>query len=373
VEQINRNLARHKIERYTGSATFEDPHTLRVLGTKEERIRGEFILIATGSYPFRPAHIPFDDDRVHDSDSILSLKRLPRSLCVIGAGVIGCEYTTIFATMGIPVFLINSGSNILPFLDGEIAQALLDQMRRDRIDVILSTEIERVTVPTSESELLRVELKTGEILNVDMLLYAAGRSGNTARLACAKAGVKLGRREVVEVDAEYRTSVPHIYAAGDVIGFPALASTSMDQGRAAVTHMFQLGGIDALAKLFPYGIYTVPEVSMVGMTEEEAKQKGIDFCVGRARYRDMARGKILGAQDGFLKLVFDRQEHTVLGVHIIGNLATEVVHYGMTLVQNRVKLDDMISVVFNYPTLHDLYKYAAYDGLGNASGHKLKD
>jgi NAD(P) transhydrogenase len=205
-----------------------------------------------------------------------------------------------------------------------------------------------------------------------MFLFAAGRSGCTADLNCAAAGVKIGKREVVEVDAQFRTSTPNIFAAGDVTGFPALAATSMDQGRVAVSHMFGLTDLNQVTHFFPYGIYTIPEVSMVGMSESEAKDRGVDYCTGTARYGDMHRGQIMGVKDGFLKLVFDRQSLQVLGVHVIGPLATEIIHYGMLMVQSGRNLNDLLATVFNYPTLHDLYKYAAYDGLGNKAGHKLK-
>jgi NAD(P) transhydrogenase len=206
-----------------------------------------------------------------------------------------------------------------------------------------------------------------------MFLYAAGRCGHTKELDLQKAGVTPGKREQLEVNCNYQTTNPNIYAVGDVIGFPALASTSMDQGRVAVTHIFNTGDLDNLAKVIPYGIYTIPEVSMVGVTEEEAIAKKMNYCVGRARYADMPRGKIMGANDGFLKIIFTRDDLVIRGVHIIGHLATEIIHFGLALVENNKTVMQTISTVFNYPTMHDLYKYAAYDGLGNLSGHKIKD
>jgi NAD(P) transhydrogenase len=205
-----------------------------------------------------------------------------------------------------------------------------------------------------------------------MFLFAAGRCGNTKELKCENAGIKLGKRETIEVDANYRTNIPHIYAVGDVVGFPSLASTSMDQGRVAVTHMFNTGDLDHLATVFPYGIYTIPEISMVGITEEEAKKNNMNYCTGLARHADLPRGKIMGAKEGMLKLIFTRDDLIIRGVHIIGPLASEIIHYGMTLVENKRTLLQVISTVFNYPTLHDLYKYACYDGLGNLNHHKIK-
>lgn len=378
VSAINANLVAHRLNVYHGHAAFEDAHHVRISrglepSTGDEIIAGDFILIATGSYPFHPPVIPFDGRRVHDSDTILGLSRFPQSLAIVGAGVIGCEYTTVFATMGTRVHLIEGRPNILPFLDHELSNDLVRQMGASGVELLFERSITAVSVPDDDSQAIRITLDQGPALEVDMLLYAAGRSGRTAGLGCEKAGVKLGAREVVAVNEEYQSSVPHIYAVGDVIGFPALASTSMDQGRVAVNHMFHTDKTERLAALFPYGIYTVPEVSMVGLTEEAAQSKGLNYGVGRAHHKNVARGKIMGASEGFLKLVFDAQSQEILGVHIIGSLASEIIHYGVSLVENHRTLDDLITAVFNYPSLHELYKYAAYDGLGNLRGVKLKE
>lgn len=372
-DEVERNLKKHKVDIYTGVASFEDPHTLKVSGTDNKTIFGESIIIATGSYPFHPAEIPFDKDRVHDSDTILEIKRIPQSICIVGAGVIGCEYATIFAAMGCKVYLINKSDTILPFIDKEITTSLIKSMEKDQVEVLFNDSVKAINMPGSEREFLRIGLESGKWLHTDMFLFAAGRNGNTKSLNCEKAGVVVGKREQLTVDAQYRTNVPNIYAVGDVIGFPALASTSMDQGRVAVSHIFNTGDLDKVAKVLPYGIYTVPEISMVGTTEEEAIQQGLNYCVGRARYRDMPRGKIMGATDGLMKIIFTRDDLVVKGVHVIGPLATELIHFGLTLVENKKTVMQVISTVFNFPTLHDLYKYAAYDGLGNLSGHKIKD
>jgi NAD(P) transhydrogenase len=370
---ILKNLEVHHIQVFYGHASFLDKNSIEVKSDSSViKLNSKYFLIATGSYPFHPDNIPFDKDRVHDSDTILSLNRFPKSIVVLGGGVIGCEYTTIFATKGIPVHLIDGRNDVLPFLDPEISLSLVDHMKNDHVNVIFNNGVKEIIKPASKEENLKIILNSGDAIEADMFLFAAGRSGRISGLNLEKIGVKFGKRETIEVDSKYRTNIDNIFAAGDVIGFPSLASTSMDQGRAAVTHMFELHGIDKIASLFPYGIYTIPEVSMVGMTEKEAKDKGFDALTGKARYQDMPRGKILGATDGFLKLVFDRKTFVILGVHIIGNLATELIHYGMTLVERKVTLEELTYVVFNYPTLHDLYKYAAYDGLGNASGHKVK-
>lgn len=369
-QEVRQNLRVHKVEIIQGHASFQDDHHIKVTSkTGDQIIRGEYILIATGSYPFHPPNIPFDQDLIHDSDTILKLKKIPDSIVVVGAGVIGCEYATIFSTMGAKVYLVNDRDKIMPFLDSEVAENLVDQMKKSGIEILFKTGIKSVKKTGDGVETI---LDNDHLLKTEMFLFAAGRSGSTAGLNCTAAGVKLGKREVVEVDSQYRTSTLNIFAVGDVIGFPALAATSMDQGRVAVSHMFGLSDLSSVSKDFPYGIYTVPEVSMVGLTEHDAKEKGLDVCTGVARYADMHRGRIMGAEDGFLKLVFDRQTLRILGVHIIGAAATEIIHYGLLLVQEKKDLQAIITQIFNYPTLHDLYKYAAYDGLGNRAGHKLK-
>ncbi len=373
-KEVESNLFRHKVTVYTGFASFIDAHRIQITGEDNAVIEGENILIATGSYPVNPPEIPFDYKRIHDSDSILKIKRFPKSICVIGAGVIGCEYATIFSAMNIKVYLINNRDKILPFLDNQISDALVKQMKKMKIEILFNTSVIKYDKPKTRKENIRLTLRNGDELETDMVLYAAGRSGNIGGLNCENAGIEIGERETVKVDENYRTNVPHIYATGDVIGFPALASTSMDQGRVAIAKMYNTGDLDCVQKIFPYGIYTVPEVSMVGLTEEEAKSKNINYNTGICRVNDIARGKIQGSpDDGFLKLVFECDTNVIIGVHIIGRIATELIHYGMTLVQDKKTLDQVIATVFNYPTFHDLYKYAAYDGLGNKSGKNIKN
>ena len=372
-EAIEVNLHRHGVDIYHGAASFEDSHTIVIKGPSgEERISGDFILIATGSYPFHPKGIPFDGKRIHDSDTILDITRFPKSLCIVGAGVIGCEYTTIFSTMGTKVYLVNNSDQILPFLDQEVAQGLIDSMRDNGVTILFNRNIKNIMAPQTDADLLKVVLDNEESTEADMFLFAAGRSGNINGLNCEKVGIEIGKRETIVVDKTYKTSVSHVYAVGDVIGFPALASTSADQGRVAVAHIFKTQDLEHLPTFFPYGIYTVPEVSTVGMNEEEAKNKGINYCVGRARYSEMARGKIMGAKAGFMKMIFEKNSFKILGIHIIGNIATEIIHYGMSLVEEEKTLYDVIGIVFNFPTLHDLYKYAAYDGLSTIAGRRIK-
>jgi NAD(P) transhydrogenase len=370
---VKRNLVNHNITVIQGEAEFIDDHSIRVQGSLEQTVYGKYIIVATGSYPFHPGFIPFDGVRIHDSDSILTIKRFPTSLCVLGAGVIGCEYATIFAAMGIKTFIVNDKDNILGFLDHEISASLVTQMQLDGITILFNKSVQFLELPETNEGLIRVKLSSGEILRVDMFLFAAGRSGNTKNLKCSNAGILTGERESIRVNHQFQTNVPHIYAVGDVIGFPALASTSMDQGRIAVAHIFNTGDLDSLTAVFPYGIYTVPEVSMVGVTENQAQAEGRNYVLGYSYYRDVTRGKIMADKDqGFLKIIVERESKVILGVHIIGNIATEIIHFGMLLVQDKKTLDEVIATVFNYPSFHDLYKYASYDALGNLSGKKIK-
>jgi NAD(P) transhydrogenase len=353
-------LSRH-VDVYFGLGSFADSHCIAV---GPEMLCGEYILIATGSYPTHPAGILFDGRRIHDSETILQIDHIPSSLCIVGAGVIGCEYATIFATLGTRVVLVNSHKEVLPFLDREVSQALLDHARQIGIRIETDAHVNSVTLADGRTSyttpMVITKTASGIAIETDMFLYAAGRNGNTRDLACQNAGLRPTARETLEVDEMFRTAVPHIFAVGDVIGFPALGSTSMDQGRVAVTHMFGLHDVERVAKLFPFGIYTIPEVSMIGLTEEEAAKQGINFMVGRARYQNVPRGLIIGAQEGFLKLVLDGESERVLGVHIFGHQATELIHYGMELVDGQKTLRHILGTVFNFPTLHELYKHAAY-------------
>lgn len=371
-EEVHRNLLRHQVDIYHGVASFIDDHTLHVQGTKELKLTADYFIIATGSYPFHPPTIPFDNQQVHDSDTILNMPYFPRSIAVLGAGVIGCEYATIFSTMGSKVFLINRTEQLLSFIDQEIIKHFTDLMRHDGIDLLFGKNVAEVTVINQGDAKLKVRLDSEEILHVDMFLFAAGRNGQTKSLKLANANITANSREMIPVNERYQTSVPHIYAVGDVIGFPALASTGMDQGRVAVAHIFHTKDIEQIAQILPYGIYTVPEISCAGLNEEEAKQKGIDYGIGIAKHQDMPRGKIMGVQGGMLKLIFDKKDLVIYGVHIIGVLATELVHHGAGLIEGRITLLNVIGKVYNYPTLHDLYKYAAYDGLSRLFGHRVK-
>ncbi len=372
--EVQENLIRHKVVIYSGVAQFTSSHTLKIVSDNNaEEIKAKYILIATGSYPFHPTHIPFDGKRIHDSESILSIDKFPSSIMIIGAGVIACEYATIYAAMGIKVILINNKSTVLRFADAEISDAIKNEMENSGISFFNNSDVDSIEVPESDELPLKVNLSDGQTIETDMFLYAAGRNGNTGVLHLEKAGLVPEKRELLKVNENFQTAVPHIYAAGDVIGFPALASTSMDQGRMAVAHMFHEGDLDNVSNVFPFGIYTIPEISMVGITEKEAKDSGIDYCVGRSYYKNIPRARIQSDHNiGFMKIIYDSKTHVVLGIHIFGHLATEIIHYGLTVIKDKRTVNDIISTVFNYPTLHDLYKYAAYDGLGNEVGHTVK-
>ncbi len=362
---VKENIARHNIDLFQGVASVEDPETVRVRRDGGSLcLRGKYILAATGSRPHRPAEVPFDGEYVYDSDSILKLKRIPSSLVVIGAGVIGSEYTTVFAALGIPVSVVDGGERLLPFLDREISDILLNQIQALGVRVMFGRRVEGVQVRRDE-ECVIVSLNGGEEVRAQAVLFCGGRSSNTDELGLEKVGVKMGPRGRIEVNEHFQTSVPNIYAAGDVIGFPALASTSMEQGRVAACHAFGLEYKQCVSPLVPYGVYTIPEISTVGESEDSLSQKGQDYLVGRASYRNNPRGQIIGDTAGLVKLLFRPEDQKLLGVHIIGERASELIHIGQACMYFDGTLDFFIQNVFNFPTLSDIYKYAAYDGLGN--------
>jgi NAD(P) transhydrogenase len=331
-------------------------------GQPDRLLQADVILIATGSVPTRPRDIPFSDPRIHDSDEILELKGLPRTLAVIGAGVIGCEYATMFAALGISVHLIDGRDRLLGFLDAEIADQLRLRMGALGVDLRLKEGVARyVPEPTG----VHLELKSGPSLLVDQVLVAAGRVANVQGLAIDRAGLEVNTRGLLTVNERYQTAVPHIYAAGDIIGFPALASTSMEQARVAMVQAFDLPKYKTrVAPVFPLAVYTIPEVAMAGETEETCRAKTLDYGVGRASYRTNARGQITGDLHGQLKLIFRYPDKLLLGIHIIGENAAELVHIGLMALQAEMTIDMFVNTVFNYPSLSDAYKYAAYDGLG---------
>ncbi len=370
--KIASNLAAHKIELVAGTARFEDAHTVIVTAENSATriLHGEVILIATGSKPHRPPEIPFDDKSIFDSDSILTMDRIPKSMIVVGGGVIGCEYSSIFTAMGVEVTLIDGRERLLPFLDAEISELLRARLASLGLKFFFQ-ERPKSTERTVGG--VRMTLASGKVVEAETALFAAGRRGAVEGIHLEKAGLAINPRGSIDVNDQYQTGVLHIYAAGDVIGFPALASTSMEQGRVAMCHAFGFPYKQRLASQLPMGIYTIPEISAVGETEESCKEKKIKYEVGRAKYANNARGQIVGDSAGILKLIFRPDNKQLLGVQILGESATELIHLGMAVLESGGTIDTFIGLVFNFPTLSELYKYAAYDGLGNLAGHKLRE
>jgi NAD(P) transhydrogenase len=363
-EVILRNVERHHIDLIHGEAVLEDPHTVRVLLAVggERHVAGEVILVATGSVPNRARDIPFEDPRVYDSDTILAMQRLPKTLAIVGAGVIGCEYATMFTALGIHVTLVDGRDKLLTFLDGELSERLRDRMKELGVTMRLGEGLERVE---AKREGVTLHMKRGMPVVADAVLFAAGRLGATAGLGLERLGVAVNDRGHIAVNEHYQSAAPNVYAAGDVIGFPALAATSMEQARVAMCHAFDLKYKTHVARMLPMAVYTIPEVAAVGETEESARAQGIDYCVGRSSYSENPRGQICGDLGGQIKLVFRADDRVLLGVHIIGEAASELVHVGLMVMNFGGTIDAFIDAVFNYPTLGDAYKYAAYDGLGS--------
>jgi len=362
LEVITDQLERNDVEIIHGTASFVDQHILKVSGksSDKELLTAPFIVIATGSRPRRPEEIPFNDVTICDSDSILSTEVIPKSMIVMGGGVIGCEYASMFAAYGIKVTLFDKRNDLLRFVDQEIVQALIYHMRTNGVTMRLGEELDKVT--TDERGLVVTTFKSGKTIVTDVLLYAMGRIANTDMLNLAAVGITPDKMGQLKVNEHYQTEVPHIYAAGDVVGFPALAATSMEQGRLAACHAFQVEQ-STLPTVLPYGIYTIPEISTVGKTEEELTKEGVPYEVGRAFYKEIARGQIVGDLEGLLKLIFHRNTLVLLGVHILGDGATELVHIGQAVLTYGGKVDFFVHNVFNYPTLAECYRTAALDGI----------
>lgn len=367
-KRISANLDRHRVDLYTGAAAFTDPHTLTV-GSDGVMLTADTFLIATGSHPFRPDPYPFQDACVYDSDEILSLERIPGSLIVVGGGVIGCEYACIFAALGTHVTVLESRPQLLAFLDDEIVAVLQERMEHLGVRFVFGDTVTGIVgAENCKTEGgYTVSLASGGSISGETILVAAGRAGNTGTLGLEKIGVVTGKRGLIPVDARFQTNISHIYAAGDVVGNPALASAAMEQGRLAMCHAFHFDYKQTMSPVIPYGIYTIPEASAAGDTEEDARAKGIPVVVGRARFAENARGEIIGEEHGFLKLVFRKTDMTLIGCHIIGEQASELVHIGLTAMLANQGADLFLQTCYNYPTLSEAYKYATYDALANRS------
>jgi NAD(P) transhydrogenase len=361
-DAVRRNLERHGIEFVRGGARLGSDRTVNVaLDVGRERVlQGDVVLIATGSRPFHPPSVQFDDPNVHDSETVLDIDHPFASLVVVGGGVVGCEYASIFTALGVEVTLVESGDRLLSFLDSEISQLLADAFSGMGMRLLLAGG--RAAVVRDDSG-LRCTLARGEEIRPDKVLFASGRVGNTDGLGLETAGVQVDTRNRIVVDETFRTTAESIYAAGDVIGPPALASVSMEQGRVAACHAIGVPFKEIVDPMPPFGVYSVPEAAMVGLTEEDATAEGIDYEVGRGWFADNTRATIAGATDGLVKLVFRREDRTLLGVHVLGDNAAELVHQGQAVLHYGGTIDYFIDSTFNMPTESEAYKYAAYDGL----------
>jgi len=361
VEVLEHQFARNRVQHVRGKASFVDPSTLEVVKDDGEvlKVTGASILLAVGTKPFRPDYIPFDNKTVLDSDELLDIAELPRSMAVIGAGVIGIEYATIFSALDTAVTVIDPKPTMLDFIDREIIEDFTYQLRDRNMKILLGTKADNVT--RLDNGKVELKLDNGRHLVTDMVLFAAGRMGATDTLNLEAAGLEADSRGRLKVNPEtFQTSVPNIYAAGDVVGFPSLASTSMEQGRIAARV-----AVGAVAKeppkYFPYGIYAVPEISTCGLTEEEMKERGIPYECGIARFRETSRGHIMGLDTGLLKLIFSLKTRRLLGVHIVGEGATELVHIGQAVLNLKGTVEYFVENTFNYPTLAEAYKIAGLD------------
>jgi len=366
IDVTRHQLIRNRVELIIAAASFEDAHTLRLDfsdGSSHRTVTACRIVIATGTEATKSEHIPFDGQTIFTSDEILSMDKLPKTMAVVGAGVIGCEYASMFATLGVRVTLIDMRSRLLPFVDSEITDALAYHLRESRVTLRLGEEVAAIEQDKeNHGERVCLHLSSGKQIVAEKCLYSVGRTGATSKLNSETAGLEADDRGRIKANGHYQTCVEHIYAVGDVIGFPSLASTSMEQGRLAACHAF---GVEAksVPELFPYGIYTIPEISMVGRNEEELTADGISYEVGKARYREIARGQIIGDLTGLLKLIFNYESRELLGVHIIGEGASELIHIGQAVLSYNGKVDYFVKTVFNYPTLAECYKTAAFDGM----------
>jgi NAD(P) transhydrogenase len=360
VDVLEHQFQRNGVRTMEGFARFLDPHRIAITSPDESElvVEAQRILIAVGTVPHRPGDVDFSDGAIMDSDEVVEVPRVPRSMTVIGAGVIGIEYATIFSALDVAVTVVEPRATFLDFVDREIIEEFVHQLRDRGVTFRLGSPV--VSVEKVEGRVVTTTAD-GRAVRTEMLLYCAGRMGATATLDLDKCGLTTDSRGRLAVDPKtFQTEVPHIYAAGDVIGFPSLASTSMEQGRIAACHAFNLP-MPPAPQYFPYGIYAVPEISTVGMSEQEVREKGIKYECGIARFRETSRGHIMGLDAGLMKMIFSLKTRRLLGVHIIGEGATELIHIGQAVLNLHGTLDYFIENTFNYPTLAEAYKIAALD------------
>lgn len=364
---IQDQLKRNGVTLYQGHARITSPHEVEVTSKKQkDQISAEFIVIAVGARPVCPAHLGMDGKIVHDSNTILNLKKVPKTMVVLGAGIIGCEYASMFSMAGSKVYLVDRRHEILASVDREIVNHLVERFVAGGMEILLEVEAQKIE-KDDDGGGCKLHLSNGRKISADAVLVAQGRFGNTDGLGLEEVGIDRDERGLVKVDKFFRTTVPNIYAVGDVVGSPALASTSQEQGRLASAHAFGLDTSD-MPGLFPYGIYTIPEISMVGPTEEELASRKVPFVVGRAHYRELARGQIVGDSWGLLKLLVDKKTLRLLGVHIVGDAATDLIHIGQAVMAFEGDANYFIRSVFNYPTLAEAYKTAAFHAVNQIQG-----
>ncbi|WP_428389033.1 Si-specific NAD(P)(+) transhydrogenase [Mucisphaera sp.] len=372
-EVIRDQIDRNGIDLIWGKAHFEGPNLLQIMGPEHsEMLTADVFIVCVGTRPAKPDHVPFNETNILTSDTILNLDKLPKSLIVVGGGVIGTEYACIMATLGVKVTLVEGRHKLLGFVDSEIGESLQFYMRRQGVTLRMGEKVEKIYEISDEERSTQngsggpqvvAQLESGKTLRAECLLYSVGRQGVCADLGLDNVGVEFDDRERLTVNERYQTNVPHVYAAGDVIGFPSLASTSMEQGRRAMCHALGEEIENWNTELFPYGIYGVPEISMVGKTEEQLTDAGIPYEAGIASYKEIARGQLLGDEFGMLKILIHQDTHKLLGVHTIGTGATELIHIGQAVMALDGTAEFFINNVFNFPTLAEAYKVAAYNGL----------
>lgn len=365
---LHNHFDRNGVDLVWGHARFVSPNEIAIEGEEgEELLSADRFLLGVGTRPARPETVPFNGKTIFTSDEVMHLDHLPKTMIVVGGGVIGTEYACIMATLGVQVTLIEGRNKVLGFLDQEIADAFQYFMRQQGITLRLGEKVEEIKEVEVQNgivrQLVEAKLESGKIIHGETLLFAVGRQGVCKQLGLENVGIEFDDRERLKVNEFYQTNVDHVYAAGDVIGFPSLASTSMEQGRRAICHAFDCSGGDYNTALFPYGIYSVPEISMVGKTEEQLTAEGIPYESGIANYREIARGQLLGDELGMLKMLIHQDTHELLGVHVIGTGATELIHIGQAVMALGGTAEFFVNNVFNFPTLAECYKTAAYNGL----------
>ena len=361
VEVLEHQFSRNRVNHIRGLAHFVDKNTLEIEKSDGEmmQVRGTAILLSIGTKPFRPANIPFDHDKIIDSDELLEIQDIPRSMIVVGAGVIGIEYATIYSALDTAVTVVEPRTTMLDFIDREIVDDFTYQLRDRNVKLLFGQSADKIE--REPNGRCKVTLSNGRTVTAEMVLYAAGRMGATAALKLENAGLQADARGRIKVNPlTFQTDVPNIYAAGDVVGFPSLASTAMEQGRIAARHAIGVATQEP-PQFFPYGIYAVPEISTCGLTEEEVKDRNIAYECGIARFRETSRGHIMGLDHGMLKMIFSMKTRRLLGVHIVGEGATELIHIGQAVLNLKGTVDYFVENTFNYPTLAEAYKIAGLD------------